>query len=1080
MHTGKKIICLILWLCIFFLGGWSLEWVEGKAAAPKISIVKGVMYFETTDTAATNPITWFTAGFVVTRERCLAGTKANGGYPLKLKHGEFLLDKAWMKQGPAINGKVTVRFEIPEKVVNKALIQAGLDEIQPGDHIYLHGIHQVKHNGRPFGALKYDFPSIKGAEGWANPNDFRDRFDIDAIYKPSGGQKIRETYMTMDGKVIESHLLDPVEPGEMAQVRHEKVKMYKGKEQYLKKSYQNYLETGKRIAGTTNAVSSITARDYEGQLGRVRLRKKKQAPGGLEFVAVMQEKPASMEEDNDISGEKADWIEEVLQAPAPYGTIAADNRYSQQYDVLEGIPAAENLYTNVFSYDFLLGYAWKREKGTKTYPVKANKTYTLTWTETDRDSEGNLVYHQRSTRKTISQTIQVKRKFSYWLIDHMDYFKIKQAEVLNYALPNEKIILAPDQNYKIPKLDFQHWDKASDHIKEPAYPKNITLPGSSIRGGSSCPSIPYENFSPYAEAVVGNIMVRNDSVKFSGQQVMDHQWKEEETQQPKSIEVLPEEIGEDILYRSGMTIDKNKKNGSFMSKGTITYERVEGTSLKPRFSNTIIYPVSNLTEVVIHTPTVCDAAISDEIAYNQLHHPDKSMAGLILDRSFFVSYPTTGSHRYIEGYGYRDYSRYIENRQIRFPFDVYQGKDYYKAGTWIFIKEEITKFYLPIWVKEGKYTVECKAPAINAAASHGSEKKEEIANYSNFNYVAVDTIDVEVSGRLYGLSLYDISDYPLWRPVFRMKDSLKRTGFLYTVGDKNQNGDRNGQNRKYTFPIVNGSHPTIPEAGAVKTGYAIRFYMTTIGNMDQNQDFIHIRPVFYHVNYDGSNRQRVDIYYMETIKGKKQRMVKVGGIRERKNTKAYRTGDEFLTLPEEELALKAGLEGKKLKEMKKEERNLFTYSNIMIPENLRTYLGGKESPTGTIPSGISPSRAARSKQRWYGEYYLPSEIHLVPAGYDVLDYSKKNRVDFSEKFWLQEGYLILNFEIETIQNGKRHLSYHNPINSPYGYCNMWKKEGFSHNKIDSGKNNFKLLEGDLVFFDLKQSAAKDYKSGGTH
>lgn len=1062
---------LILIFCTLF---FQRDLLLSHAKEPDIKMEKGNLIFQTTDTKASANITWSTVGFLITRERCMTGLTANGGYPLKMDHGEIKLKPDWKWEKPE-GTQIKVIFTIPKEAVNKALIDAGAGEIAPGDTLYFHGIHQVRHSGTPYGRPKYSLPEIKYAESWSNPNDFNDRFDRRVIFEPEGPQPIRETCLTADGKVIQKQDLENTVLGAIAEVRHEKTVEYKGKTLYLSKSYQNYGETGKRISGTTNFVTSIYAKDYEEQIGRVRLRKKMQAPGGLEFVAVYREKGTSSSPGG--SGESiGEQMGAELLDPNPYGVIGADARYSEQYDVLQGIPSTETLYANVYTDDFLLGYGFQKKSGTKTYPVTVTKTYYLSWTEKESDGEGGFKEVSRSDTRAVTKNYNIKRPYSYWIINNIDYYKIARAEIRNSALPSGGITLTPS-SYAVPTLNFTHFQAESSHLK-PAPNKGHVSLSASLSGGSSRPSVPAQDFTGQAEAAVGRIQVQNDSLDFDGITVMNTGWRADKTEEPASIETYPEEIGEEVLYRFGMVIHKDTSNGTKSSSGTLHYERVK--ALNPRKGASLSYPIASLNEVLVHTPVVCDAAVSSQARYNQMLSPHKGRAALVLDRPFTLSFPTVGDHLYIDGYGYRDYERYMKSREVRFPFDVYQDKTFYQAGTWITITREYTEFYLPIWVDEGEYRIECNAASINGEANHALDRKENLANLELSNYTAVDSIQVEVSGRLYGLSLYDISDYPIWQSVFRKPDSLELTGFLYKTGIKDQNGDKTGQKPQFTFPVFKGSHPDFPNIGTVKTGYAVRFFLSSIGNMDGEKDYIRIAPRFYYVSEDGSKRVEADLYYTETVAGREQRLVKAGSDRDRQNVKVRRTGDEYLSISGEELLVKAFLEHKNVGELVLEENRLFTFTNMMIPKGLRMYTGMHHTPTGSLPASVDPVKAAKSKQKWYGEYYIPSKVYAAEKGMDVEGYAKNHRIDFKENFWLKDGYLAVLFDIETIQEGKRHLSYINGNNAKFGYCNMWKMEGFSNQKTDPSGNLFEFQDGDFVFYDLGRSAAKDYKSGGTH
>src|SRR5690606_29684407 len=146
----------------------------------------------------------------------------------------------------------------------------------------------------------------------------------------------------------------------------------------------------------------------------------------------------------------------------------------------------------------------------------------------------------------------------------------------------------------------------------------------------------------------------------------------------------------------------------------------------------------------------------------------------------------------------------------------------------------------------------------------------------------------QISGRMYGFTIYDISDEGRWKDVFRIKDTTmlkyfegavdgtKRNNYhndyayYYTVGSKNQYGHESGRYNKYTLPLINGSHPKYNNLGVLKTGYAFRFMLDTTGEMYGSGCTIRIIPTFYYVDKDGKNRQKVDLYYNEEIDGKQE------------------------------------------------------------------------------------------------------------------------------------------------------------------------------------------------------------------
>lgn len=74
----------------------------------------------------------------------------------------------------------------------------------------------------------------------------------------------------------------------------------------------------------------------------------------------------------------------------------------------------------------------------------------------------------------------------------------------------------------------------------------------------------------------------------------------------------------------------------------------------------------------------------------------------------------------------------------------------------------------------------------------------------------------------------------------------------------------------------------------------------------------------------------------------------------------------------------------------------------------------------------------------------------------------------------------MNFQIETVQTGRSHLSYLNEKNEKDGYCNMWETEGYIKKRENSEKKEFLFQSGDFLVYDLGSSVREDYMTGGTH
>lgn len=380
--------------------------------------------------------------------------------------------------------------------------------------------------------------------------------------------------------------------------------------------------------------------------------------------------------------------------------------------------------------------------------------------------------------------------------------------------------------------------------------------------------------------------------------------------------------------------------------------------------------------------------------------------------------------------------------------------------------------FIPTWVPEGDYSVEFREIAVNAPdMSHA----EILANKDITNTIAIRNSPVRVMGRVYGFKITDVDD-KLWREVFRVSnDSAEHTGIYYYTGTKNEDGKERGIEPIFTLPILEGSHPIHKNRGALKTGYTFRFDLTTHGNYFGEEDYIRITPRFFYIRKDGTGLQEVDLWYHEDFNNKMYYFVKIEPAgRNRENPKSMVLGDLKRNVPEEEINDTARILGMNRDSFWKGKRTIGWFDQIILSQYQRTFIGPKK-----VPAGVDADTALRSVQKWYGEYYLPNDLFVAPQGFDVLGYSKShNGLDGKEGFWLKDGYIIVNFTIETIKNN----DFDHPVLSYWGaeYCNMLQIEGFSHKKTDYNGVDFTLRDGDILFYDTDKRSTDDYRSGGTH
>ncbi|MBO5247262.1 MAG: hypothetical protein J6B28_08405 [Eubacterium sp.] len=430
--------------------------------------------------------------------------------------------------------------------------------------------------------------------------------------------------------------------------------------------------------------------------------------------------------------------------------------------------------------------------------------------------------------------------------------------------------------------------------------------------------------------------------------------------------------------------------------------------------------VKDVNDVCLHTPVTCKGGVTDDIMHNQQVTPTKEIS-LILGRNFHVGISSFGTHKDQKGYGTREYSKYVRYRQVRFPFEVYIGDVRYEKDTWIDLQESEKEFFLPVGVAEGIYNIRFRTVAKNAqAVRDGIDQNEYLANRSLEMYGAYDEVTVCVIGRIYDLAIVDIIDYPRWRNVFYERNGEKKP-FAYRIGEKNLEGQQVSlRSQDGKLPILPGDHPYQPFSRAVGLGYTVKLQIKTVGSMRTDSACINWIPTYYYISRDGKERVRVNLYRKEDLSpiSKPLRM---------------------------------------------------TASN-------RSYLPVR------IRNVADPLLQETSVQVWDGAYQLSPDLYIVDADIDLNTYIRMRggRIYGRDEVFKRDGYLLVQFEIQTVPKEQVHLSYTNVLNSRKGYCNMWRLQGFHYTRTDCGDNQFLFQDGDCLLFDTRYTLHTDYESYGTH
>ncbi|WP_433943212.1 DUF5704 domain-containing protein [Paenibacillus sp. SN-8-1] len=775
------------------------------------------------------------------------------------------------------------------------------------------------------------------------------------------------------------------------------------------------------------------------------------------------------------------------------GDDAANGRH---FDAVKAIPTSENLYGQAWGMNYLFQHTFANMKGTIDYRCKVDVTYTRTWKEKQPDTtdpDGKPVKHpdlDKSDTVTIPYSFNLEpRHYSYWEIKQLEVYGINHAEMQNYALPGGNVYMTP-QGYTPPDIDVDNSSDVNDHV----FPKDTGTisftPPVLATSGYAPLEIPNHTaiLKGLGEAQTMPPDVKNDRLTFNGLTIMYDNTVSSSGPAPTSIPA-PTRIPDKMLYEDQQLISSSLVNSADTpSTGSLYYdllpESLNGSSDKE-------FPISNINNVTVHTPVVNYSSVSDDAEHNQKTKPAQGRSAVILDRPFVIHIPTSGQHTNNPGYGNRDYAKYLRYKQVKFPFDVYNADrtQYIYKGTWVDIPitQDYTTFFIPVWVNEGNYDVEFRSIAENAPSSFGEQSN---ANMNLTNHAAVDTIPIEVIGRMYDFHVTDIADY-LWETVFRThKMTSTSSGRSYWAGLQGIDGAQRGNIHPYTLPIHPGSHPDPGYKNvAVKTGYHFKFDLKTKGNMYDVQDSIRITPSFYYTSEDGKIRTPIDIYYKAGDKG----FVRIGSA-EDTDQRYVVLNDRLRNIPLEELqdtALYKYDQYYNFGQVGEISRDTFLQSYIdklsmkktpvgglkllQLPEAVRTFVGPKEG----IPYGVDVQRANASIQKWYGEYSLPADIYGVVAGTNLAEYGRTHQglTDRSPVF-LKNGYFIVNFNLETIDQGnlkEPHLQY---IHAPL--MNQWKLEGFNNNFMNPYGRTYTLQDGDVVFYHTDKSSRDDFRSSVTH
>ncbi len=832
--------------------------------------------------------------------------------------------------------------------------------------------------------------------------------------------------------------------------------LYRLTERSIRKSYVCYgEEQRKEQMYSMDAAKGLRIRLGNGELEFHHLHAEKAA------VYLICEKLEKPEPEKPSGQETETGLRITLFDAEPEMRIAAwdkDNPLFYAERSSHGIPVNEYLYAEANVPDFLLEAEFVQKEGELLVSVPVSRTYILEWREKTGKEDGEAVYEEFSDVITRRSYVTVKRRYRYTELVSLEYYLLSEVHFGSRVFEDGEVVWRDENDGSAgvsgPGLiSWQHFEGEQEHLKQPPEMENgIVLDTLLLYGSEGMPALPEEDFAFEAERRIGELLVRDDRFVFGGTDYLADEFREYSSEAVPISELLKGIVQKRLeVTTERERIPEYLLNGCYESRGEAVYTRA--ASMTMQLPEKLTFEPDEINSVYIHTPVYCSAILEeDNKKFCQLVNPSEGVALLIPDEEgisgdFIAAVSNTGYHSGRKGYGTRDFAKAMTEgyfylaqdgkgvfrNEIKFPFDVYRdvGSNFCReddilcpANQWIAIGRERVRFYLPVWAPEGIFEVQFRTIAVNGTGREDMVQPQ--ANTQSSAYAASDTRRVQISGKLYGLRITDITDYPLWENVFGPGN---RPGD-YSVGTCDEYGRETERHAGQTLPVGPGSHPRIQKA-CYKPGYVVRFGITVSGTeMQKKGAGVEIIPKFYYTNPDGSGREEVSLYMLRRLDGREY-LVKAGDETDR----------ELRVNPAD-----SGYPG-------------YSYGKICIM-NERHYTG----------------EWVRELQF---EYSLPRRLFAVSTLQESEITAAGQGIDFSEAFWKRDGFLIVNFEITGLTGDKKYLSYDNSWNAVHGYCNMWLMEAQICEKKDK-ETDFRLCPGDVLIIPLESSIRNDYIAGGIY
>ena len=423
-------------------------------------------------------------------------------------------------------------------------------------------------------------------------------------------------------------------------------------------------------------------------------------------------------------------------------------------------------------------------------------------------------------------TYDLLMPYTYYAIDEVTVYYADGVYVSSDAFGKGYYI---DTGYE-PNVEVVMREDTEDHVMSEAVTEAIEVNIGEITDAQEIE----EYIRAKLKNFIGKPKVRNDYLSIEGDVLMTDDWTDE-GEVPTQTIYWTDTVSDNM----NITIPAQTLNGEYSVSAEAYYDYISFGNAKADY---ISMNISGVGKINVHTPVVCNGKVSDVKEWNQAANPSKNNPTIVLGKDFVVTLSNRGGHIDAKGYGENNYNKYVLYNQVKFPFEVFDetGK-IYSADTWISM-EQIRHFVLPIAVIEGKYEIEYRTVAYNFCEEEtGYDCTEQKANLFPQNYIATDTVTVEVVGQLYGFVLTEFVEY---KKIINMEEC----GGVRDVSK---------------LPFVYG------EKGAPLGSY-FRFRLESVGSYEKGAT-VTIIPSFWYIGQNAT--EEVDIYY-EDIRADGQTILK--------------------------------------------------------------------------------------------------------------------------------------------------------------------------------------------------------------